>query len=150
MPDSTKRAEASEELRQKLQHLGLKWTLPRHRIFDVLLHTQDHLSVEEIHQALEKIGQKTAVATVYRTVHLFESLGLLARLDLGDGVERFELIQSAHRHHHLLCTQCHSVTEIPMEILTEWKEKIMRDVGFQIDDKKITFSGICRICQLKE
>ncbi|HHX03066.1 MAG TPA: transcriptional repressor [Tissierellia bacterium] len=149
MPSTTKRTEQYQYVQETLKRSGLKWTRPRCLISDVLFHSDRHLTVEEIFRALRE-EPPIAVATVYRTVRLFENLGFLAGVDLGDGMERFEWIHSARQHHHLLCTKCRSVTEVDADILNEPKETVFLDTGFQIDEREITFTGICKECKLKE
>ncbi len=150
MRSSTTRIEQEQHVQETLRRFGLKWTRPRSLIFRVLFQSDNHLSAEEIYEALAKEEPTIAIATVYRTVRLFEDLGLLAGVDLGDGMERYEWIRSQHHHHHLVCSQCQAIEEVPADILKELKETIFREAGFRLDEREVTFTGICSKCILKE
>lgn len=150
MPNSTKKTDPTAALQEKLHRSGFKWTQPRRQVVEALVRSQEHLSIEELHRELTLGSQPPAMATVYRTVRLLESLGLLAKVDLGDGVDRYEWIHSAHRHHHLLCKKCFSVEEVHEDLLTELEKEIAESYGFTVEGHEVTFTGVCRACQSKE
>src|SRR6476659_2432799 len=100
------------ELTEKLRHAARKITGPRQAILEVLRKQPHPLSNKEIHQALGKAD--CDLATIYRTMHTLEKMGLVMRFDFGDGVARFELNcgDARDHHHHLICTECSRVVEL--------------------------------------
>ncbi|MDI9472258.1 MAG: transcriptional repressor [Tissierellia bacterium] len=148
LPSSTKKIE--QQLTDTLRRFGLKWTRPRRLVFELLVQADHHLSAEEIYEALAKIEPSTAISTVYRTVRLLEDLGFLAGVDLGDGMRRYEWVHCRTLHHHLVCTECLGVEEVSAEVLLELREIIFQESGFCLDEREVTFTGICNKCRNKE
>lgn len=139
-------------LKQRLVEGGYKLTKQREIIFKTLLDNNDkHLSPEELAGLVEEKDPEIGIATVYRTLMLFEELGLLFKLDFDDNRSRYELIEDrqAHHHHHLLCTQCGKVTEVRFDLLDDMEKKITNDYGFAITNHDLKFYGICSNCQEK-
>ena len=86
------------------------------------------------------------LATIYRTLDLLISIGLVAQSDFGSGVSYFELVGEAP-HHHLVCEHCHAVMEIDAEALRPMHENILRDYGFLTNTRHLALFGSCRACQ---
>ena len=87
--------------------------------------------------------------TVYRSMHLLESIGMVKRFEFGDGVARFELLKegdSGH-HHHLVCTRCSGVVEIEECIIEALEAKLAERNGYKAVTHKLEFFGICPECQ---
>jgi Fur family ferric uptake transcriptional regulator len=134
-------------LAQRLRHKSRKLTGPRQAILEVLRRHSHPVSIREIFAALpEGTGD---LATVYRSMHLLESLALVQRFDLGDGVARFELLPEGDdgHHHHLVCTQCAEVVEIADCFRPELEARIAARSGFKAVTHKLEFFGICPQCQ---
>ena len=124
-------------------------TSPRRAILD-LLETESHpLTIKELFALLPK--GICDLATVYRSMHLLEKLGLVKRFDFGDAVARYELIRHEEHghHHHLICTACAAVVEIEECFPQELERKIARGNGFKRITHKLEFFGICPECQTK-
>jgi Fur family ferric uptake transcriptional regulator len=103
---------------------GLKMTEQRRVIARVLSEAADHPDVEAVHRRATEIDPKISIATVYRTVRLFEEANILARHDFGDGRARYEEATSDH-HDHLIDVQSGRVIEFKNEDI----EKLQRDVA---------------------
>jgi Fur family ferric uptake transcriptional regulator len=89
------------------------------------------------------------LATIYRSLHLLEELGLVKRFDFGDNVARYELVTSEEdgHHHHLVCVHCAGVVEIDDCFPRELEEEISRRNGFKGVTHKLEFFGVCPRCQ---
>ncbi len=89
------------------------------------------------------------LATVYRSMHLLERLGMVKEFDLGDGIARFELLREGDdgHHHHLVCTRCAGVVELDECSMTELEERIAARNGFTRVSHRLEFFGICPECQ---
>ncbi len=141
------RPESPEDLQAHLRRDARRLTGPRLAILKVL---QDHphpLSNKEIFKLLA--AEECDLATVYRSVHLLEDLGLVTRFDFGDGVARFEVCRrdGAAHHHHLVCTSCSAVVELDGCLALEWENRIARENGFRGVTHKLEFFGVCPRCQ---
>lgn len=135
------------ELASCLRSRSRKMTGPREAIFKILRHHPHPLTNREIFFALPK--GTTDLATIYRVMHLLESLKLVKRCDFGDGKARFELVgagREAH-HHHLVCTECAEIVEVPECFPSSLEKKIASQNGFKAITHKLEFFGVCPACQ---
>ena len=110
---------------------GLKMTEQRRVISRVLSESTDHPDVEQVYRRAVEIDPKISIATVYRTVRLFEEANVIERLDFGDGRSRFEENREEH-HHHLIDLQSGEVIEFVNEEIERLKERIARDLGYEL------------------
>jgi Fur family ferric uptake transcriptional regulator len=135
------------ELTSRLRRKSHRLTGPRAAILRILRERAHPLSNKEIFAALA--GEQCDLATVYRSMHLLERMGMVKRFDFGDGVARFELISEGDdgHHHHLVCTRCSNVVEIEECLLTEVETRIARRNGFKAVTHKLEFFGVCPRCQ---
>ncbi len=97
--------------RSRFQGAGLRLTLPRLAILEVLMKTAEHLSAEDIYLVLRRDYPNEAIGltTVYRTLEVLVQMGIVYKFDFGDGRARYELAEGPHalrHHHHLVCTGC--------------------------------------------
>lgn len=143
-----------EELRRRLQEKGCKMTEQRREILQIFLDqpAEHHLSAEDIHGILREQKSEIGLATVYRSLELLGSLGLLLKIEFGDGCSRYELNKSdpnVHRHHHLICMHCHKVIEFAEDKLDELEEEIAHKSGFKILNHEVKFFGYCKECSEK-
>jgi Fur family transcriptional regulator, ferric uptake regulator len=141
------RREKLSELTERLRGKARKITGPRQAILDVLRRHSHPLTNKEIFEELPK--GDCDLATIYRSMHLLESMGMVKRFDFGDGVARFELVGEGEdgHHHHLICTVCSGIVEIEECFLRELEEKIATLNGFKSISHKLEFFGICPECQ---
>ncbi|HLS36450.1 MAG TPA: Fur family transcriptional regulator, partial [Bacillota bacterium] len=114
-----------------------------------LEHESGHLSAEEIFLLVKEKAPEIGLATVYRTLELLSELEIVDKINFGDGVSRYDLRKEGakHFHHHLVCTECGSVEEIIDDLLKDVEEIIEDNWGFQIENHRLTFHGICKQCQ---
>ena len=117
------------------QH-GLRLTGPRRIIIKVLAGAADHPDAVELHRRVTKIDPGIAIATVYRTLKLFEEKGVLEKHSFGDGPARFESAGSGH-HDHLINIETGDVIEFRSEEIERLQEEIARKFGFSIISHKL-------------
>lgn len=135
-----------EQLKQK----GCKLTTQRRAVLDTLIANEDkHLSTEEIYSFVKQKYPEIGLATVYRTVLLFEEMGIVDRLNFDDGCSRFELSseQEKHHHHHLICEKCNKVYEVENDLLSEIEAHIEEKYNFKVTNHNVMFYGICKNCK---
>lgn len=135
------------ELTERLRQEDRRLTGPRQAILRVLQEHPHPLSNKEIHAALP--AGECDLATVYRSLHLLEDMGLVRRYDFGDGTARFEVARDGQHghHHHLVCTNCWTIVEIDDCLAAEWEQRIARSSGFKQITHKLEFFGLCPRCQ---
>lgn len=140
-----------EKFKSILQNNGYKITKQREVIFETLLeNSSEHLSPEELHLIVNKKDKDIGIATVYRTLQLFEELNLVYKLNFDDNRYRYELTRDEeHQHHHLICTQCNKVEEVSYDLTSDIEESISENYGFKVTNYVLKFFGICSQCQEK-
>jgi Fur family ferric uptake transcriptional regulator len=132
---------------QDLREAGLKATLPRVKILEIMEADENrHLSAEEIYKILSDAGNDVGLATVYRVLTQFESAGLVTRHHFEGGTSVFELNQGEH-HDHILCVKCGRVEEFVDEVIEQRQKAIAEKAGFSMTDHCLYIYGICRDCQ---
>ena len=132
---------------QELRNAGLKVTLPRVKILEILERSNPrHISAEDMYKALLESGEDIGLATVYRVLTQFETAGLVTRHHFEGGHSVFELNQGTH-HDHILCVKCGRVDEfVDAEIETRQK-KIASAKGYEMTDHSLYIYGICSNCR---
>lgn len=115
---------------------GLKMTEQRRVIARVISESDDHPDVELVHQRAAEIDPRISIATVYRTVRLFEEANILERHDFGDGRARYEEAPEEH-HDHLIDVQTGEVIEFQNEEIERLQEKIAAELGFKLVDHRL-------------
>ena len=135
---------------QQLKEAGLKITLPRLKVLQILEQAGDrHLSAEAVYKALLEMGEDVGLATVYRVLTQFESAGLVSRQNFEGGHSVFELNQGEH-HDHLVCIKCGRVDEFYDETIEERQQVIAEKAGYKMTDHSLNIYGICPECQSRE
>ena len=135
-----------EESRQ-LKDAGLKITLPRIKVLQILESASDHhLSAEDVYKRLLDMGDDVGLATVYRVLTQFETAGLIHRHNFEGGHSVFELSHGEH-HDHLVCIKCGLVEEFVDEVIESRQKIIAEESGFKMTDHALTIYGLCRPCQ---
>ena len=120
---------------------GLRITEQRRIIARVLSESEDHPDVETLHERAAAIDPNISIATVYRTVRLFEEAGILERHEFGDGRSRYEAASDAH-HDHLIDVETGNVIEFVDEELEELQRRIAERLGFRLVDHRMELYGV--------
>ena len=120
---------------------GLRMTDQRRTIATLLDSITDHPDGEELHRRVNEVDRSISLATVYRTVKLFEELGILEKLEFGDGRARYEDADREH-HDHLINVQNGEVIEFVNSDIEKLQEKIAQDLGFKLLGHKLELYGV--------
>lgn len=123
------------------QEKGLRITEQRRVIARVLSEANDHPDVEALHERASAIDSGISIATVYRTVRLFEEAGILDRHDFGDGRSRYEAAPEAH-HDHLIDVETGKVIEFVDPELEALQRLIAERLGFRLVDHRMELYGV--------
>jgi len=123
--------------RQELRKAGLKVTLPRLKILEILEgNEQRHLSAEDIYKELLDTGEDIGLATVYRVLTQFESAGLVTRHNFEGGHSVFEVDEGEH-HDHMVCVETGDVVEFMNEQIERLQEEIAEEHGYELIDHSL-------------
>lgn len=132
-----------------LQKEGYKLTNQRKDILRTLINNNTkHLSCEDVFNIVSIESPDLGIATVYRTLQLFEKLNIVYKINFDDGLSRYELNlgEENHQHHHLICLNCGKVIEVKLDLLESLENKIEKDGNFKIVDHNVKFYGYCKKC----
>jgi len=110
------------ELYEKCLRVGLRMTLPRKIILEVIEAADDHPDVDEMYRRAVEKDRSISIATVYRTIKLFEEAGIIEKLDIGDGRSRYE--EAGEHHEHLIDVESGEIIEFQNEELEEMKRQV--------------------------
>ncbi len=129
------------DLEQLCAERGLRITEQRRIIARVLSESDDHPDVEKLHERASAVDPKISIATVYRTVRLFEEAGILDRHDFGDGRARYEAAPEAH-HDHLIDVESGDVVEFVDPELEALQKVIAEKLGYRLVDHRMELYGV--------
>ena len=135
-----------------LQNKGYKLTNQRRDILKTFIDNRhEHLSCEEVYSIVSKENSDLGIATVYRTLQLYEKLNIVYKINFDDGLSRYELNQGTenHQHHHLICIECGKVKEVELDLLEALENEIESEGNFKILDHNVKFYGYCDQCITK-
>lgn len=144
-----------EYLKGILGEKGFKMTTQRRVVYEILAEkTNEHLSPEEIYELIRDKYPEMGFATIYRTLQLFEEIGLVYKLNFDDGCYRYEILSQnsneVHQHHHLICKKCGKIIEVKEDLMNSLEEMIEKQYNFEIMNHMVKFTGICSQCRNKE
>ena len=137
---------------REIRNAGLKVTLPRVKILEMLEKSEDcehHLTAEQVYKNLLDEGEEIGIATVYRVLTQFEAAGLVKRHHFEGGNSVFELNRGTH-HDHIVCVRCGKVDEFTDEFIEKRQREIAARLGYHLTDHCLYLYGMCTDCQRHE
>ena len=130
-----------ETIEQKCISKGVKLTDQRKIIAKVMSESNDHPDVDELYNRVSKLDSKISIATVYRTVKLFEEAGILAKHDFKGGKARYEEMSESH-HDHLIDIKTGEIIEFVNDEIEVLQKKVAEKYGYKLVDHKLELYGI--------
>ena len=131
----------SQKIEKKCIEKGVKLTDQRKIIAKVMSESSDHPNVDELYTRVSKIDPKISIATVYRTVKLFEESGILAKHDFKGGKARYEELSESH-HDHLIDIKTGDIIEFVDDEIEKLQKKVAEKYGYKLVDHKLELYGI--------
>ena len=133
---------------QDLRSAGLKVTLPRVKILEILEKQtgERHLTAEKVYKILLNEGEDIGLATVYRVLTQFEAAGLVTRHHFEGGNSVFELDSGKH-HDHIVCMKCGKVDEFTNDMIEVQQRNIAQNLGYELTDHSLHLYGYCKNCK---
>jgi Fur family ferric uptake transcriptional regulator len=124
---------------------ALKSTRQRAILLDVVLGRAGHFSLDDVFSAAAAEMPAIGYATAYRTLKLFLEAGLIAPIDLGDGVSRYEVVRHEEHHDHIVCVGCGRVVEFVDAHIEELQVEVANRLGFELVAHRMDLRGRCRL-----
>ena len=131
----------AKDIIQRCAQNGLRMTDQRRTVAQVLEESQDHPDVEELYARALKLDPRISIATVYRSVKLFEESGILEKLEFGDGRARYEDAERDH-HDHLIDINSGEVVEFIDPDIEALQEKIAKRLGYRLKGHRLELYGV--------
>ena len=130
----------SSDIENKCTQKGIRLTDQRRLVAKVMSDSHDHPDVDELHKRVNKLDSKISIATVYRTVKLFEEAGVVAKHDFKGNKARYE--QAPHDHHdHLIDINTGEITEFVDEDIEKLQKKVAEKLGYKLVDHRLELYG---------
>ncbi len=142
-----------EKFEKTLRGNGYKLTNQRRVVLEILYNRKgEHMTAEDIHNIVKVNNPEIGLATIYRSLQLLTELDLVDTLHLDDGIVRYEIHcdEEGHRHHHLICDVCGSISEANDDMLDEIEKNLEKRYGFKVKNHVAKFYGTCKECYNKE
>ena len=131
----------SDTIEQKCISKGVKLTEQRKIIAKIMSESNDHPDVDELYNRVSKVDRKISIATVYRTVKVFEEAGILAKHDFKGGKARYEEMRESH-HDHLIDVKTGEIIEFVDQEIEKLQKKVAEKYGYELVDHKLELYGV--------
>ena len=141
-----KQTDRIKELVARVRENGCRMTPQRMAVLNVLIGNEEHLSVEQIYEQVKPDFPMTSIATVYKTITMLKDMDEIQELKFNGDSKRYDG-QGLKPHPHLICTVCHSVTDLDFADLSHLSQEVEQSTGYQIMRSQFDFYGICPQCQ---
>jgi Fur family ferric uptake transcriptional regulator len=142
--EAVETANGRAALRETLHQRGMRMTPQRQFVLEALLDL-GHATPEQICQYVQRSTPTVNITTIYRTLELLESLGVVRHTHLGHGAPSYSVHE--HQHVHLVCHTCGTVTETPTDLMDGLAERLLAESDFALDPSHVALSGQCRECR---
>lgn len=136
----------SQRLMRALAEAGYSRTRPRRAVIDVVAAAPCGLTAAGILERARRAHPTLGLVTVYRTLSILSTLGLVRRILMADGGHSYALAQCSHGH-HVICERCHRAVEFEGCELQEMMENVTRQTGYRVTDHWLEVFGLCPSCQ---
>ena len=130
----------TSEIENKCLSKGVRLTEQRKLVAKVMSEANDHPDVDELHKRVSKLDSKVSIATVYRTVKLFEEAGIVSKHDFKGGKARYEEVSEGH-HDHLIDVKTGEIIEFVDEDIENLQKKVAEKLGYKLVDHRLELYG---------
>ena len=142
--------------RDRFHDAGARITVPREIVIDILQGVDDHMTAADVYIRAHQVNPGIGLTTVYRTLEMLTQMGIVQKLDVGDGKARYELVNTPGgktHHHHLICLRCKAIVDYTefldeeLEFIGKTQDKLSQKYNFTITGHAISFFGLCERCR---
>lgn len=134
------------KIEDTLKEKGYKLTGQRRLIIEAFESDSSHYTAQEVFESVKAQNPSINFSTVYRNLELLCKLGIVHKLNINSGMSHFELKDSGHHHHHMICLQCGEMQGLDLCPYSETYNKKLREMGFQAVEHKFEIYGYCKKC----
>ena len=124
----------------------LRLSHPRFLTYQELSHAEAPLGPQELYKCLLRKRRRIGLTSIYRSLDLFESLGIVFKITSGSTM-KYMLCELMDHHHHVICKGCGNVAEMRFCDISKWSKKVMESTGYQVTDHQLNFYGFCKSCR---
>jgi len=135
-----------EVFKSVFQNNKVRMSHPRLFIYQELSASNNPLSPQELYRSLIKKKKRIGLTSIYRSLDLFESLGIVFKIVTGSNV-KYKVCEMDDHHHHIVCKKCGDVVELHFCEISGWSEKVKESTGYEVTDHQLNFYGFCRNCK---
>jgi Fur family peroxide stress response transcriptional regulator len=146
---TTERETRLLDVKAALNANGVAMTPRRAKLLEILLASERHPSVSEIHQEIQRYFPRTSLATVYNTIELLKQTGQVLEIELSGSANRYDGRRPAP-HPHLICLRCEKVEDLDVAEFDEPLDAISAATGYQIVRRRTDYLGVCPDCQRQD
>ena len=134
------------DVRQRFREKGLKLTPQRYAIYEMMIHTDSHPTVEDIYHSVQPMFPMLSLNTVYYTLTSLKKAGLITDVPVQEGAARFDA--NMDRHHHLVCLKCRKIEDLYDDTLDQLKISAKSTNGYLVESHRVEFRGYCSECRM--
>ncbi len=124
----------------------LRLSHPRLLIYQELSDALNPLSPQDLYQSLLKKKKRIGLTSIYRSLGLFESLGIAFKIANGSSV-KYKVCELENHHHHIICKACGDVVELDFCDILGWSKRVKESTGYEVTDHQLSFYGYCKACR---
>jgi Fur family ferric uptake transcriptional regulator len=124
----------------------LRLSHPRFLVYQELSIAEIPLGPQELYRCLIQKHRRVGLTSIYRSLDLFESLGMVFKIINGSNV-KYKLCESEDHHHHIVCKTCGQVVELNFCDIPKWSKMVTESTGYQVTDHQLNFYGFCKTCR---
>jgi Fur family ferric uptake transcriptional regulator len=124
----------------------LRLSHPRFLVYQELSIAEIPLAPQELYRCLIQKHRRVGLTSIYRSLDLFESLGMVFKIINGSNV-KYKLCESEDHHHHIVCKTCGQVVELNFCDISKWSKMVTESTGYQVTDHQLNFYGFCKTCR---
>ncbi|MHC4310512.1 MAG: Fur family transcriptional regulator [Planctomycetota bacterium] len=135
---------------QYLRENGKLHSKQREQILEIFLKTEQHPTINDLHDLVKKRDPKIGLATVYRTMEVICNAGLARKVDFGGSTKRYEHKHKHQHHDHLVCLKCGRIIEVMSPGIEKLQERLAKKHKFSAVRHRMEIFGICRSCNRKK
>ena len=135
-------------LKHMFREKRVRLSVPRLLVYQTFSKTSTPLSPREVYQRLLRSGKRVGLTSIYRSLELFESAGILFKIVRGSST-RYKLCELEDHHHHIICKTCGDVVEFGFCDISSLSQKVMRSTGYKVTDHQLSLYGVCKTCRKK-
>ena len=139
----------TDQIRKIFEENNQKFTKQREIIFNALKNSEaKHITPEELFSIVHQEHKQVGIATIYRTLNIFEELGIVNKQEFTDQAYTYEIMNSDNDHHdHIICTSCGKILEDEFLSVDDVKSSLKKDYNFDLSYYSLRIYGICSDCQ---